>query len=124
MHRYTQHELRSVTDLNGIWDFAFLGAIDPETVNINNIAYNDRMAVPACFDATPSYAGKRGVAAYRRMIWLPDNTRYRLIFNGVNHWCRVFVNGVPLHNHTDGYTAFSVDLAGLPIGVAELVVLV
>ena len=64
LRRFRQHDQRLVTDLSGIWDFAFLGEVDPDVVDIASIDYNDRMAVPGCFDATPAYAGRRGLVAY------------------------------------------------------------
>ena len=30
--RFHEHILRQVTDLRGIWDFTFLGDLDPEVV--------------------------------------------------------------------------------------------
>lgn len=82
------------------------------------------MAVPGCFDATPAYAGKRGVAAYRRQIQLHDDTPHRLIFGSVHQWCRVFVNGAALGDHAGGFTQFHVDITDQPASQAELIVLV
>ncbi|MGC9522350.1 MAG: glycoside hydrolase family 2 protein [Anaerolineae bacterium] len=125
MHRrFREHDLRVVTDLDGVWDFAFLGDVDPEAVEVAAIPFTDRMAVPGCFDATPAYAGKRGLAAYRRQILLGANTPHRLILDSVHHWCRIFVDGEPVGEHAGGFTRFSVDLPSRAAGVAELVVLV
>ncbi|HSQ38630.1 MAG TPA: hypothetical protein VLM78_00605, partial [Anaerolineales bacterium] len=76
--RFRQHDARLVTPLDGVWDFAFLGDVDPEAVDVGSIVFNDRMAVPGCFDATPAYAGKRGLTAYRTTLSLHDAGRYRL----------------------------------------------
>ena len=65
MSRFLRHCERSVTSLDGIWDFAYLGDVNPDEVDLTQIQYKDRMAVPGCFDATPLFAGKRGLAAYR-----------------------------------------------------------
>ena len=34
MSRYRTHDLRQVTDLSGVWDFAFLGDVDPDQVDV------------------------------------------------------------------------------------------
>lgn len=125
MHRrYREHDARVVMDLDGIWDFAFLGGADPETVDVAAIRFDDRMAVPGCFDATPAYASRRGLAAYRREILLQDATPHRVWLAGVHHWCRVLLNGEHLQDHAGGFTRFAVDVRGHEAGTAELVVLV
>jgi beta-glucuronidase len=122
--RFRQHDVRSVTPLDGVWDFAFLGDVDPDAVDVDSLVFDDRMAVPGCFDATPAYAGKRGLTAYRTMLRLDDAGRYRLVFDGVHHWCRVFVDGKPLADHVGGFTQFAVDVTAHPSGDVALVVLV
>ncbi len=123
MSRFFAHTTRQVSQLNGIWDFAFLGNQNPDEVVPGQIVFNDRMAVPGCFDATPAYAGKRGLTAYRIQLWLADMALHRVVFNAVHHWCRVFANGVALREHGHGFTRFQVDLPRQP-GPLELVVLV
>lgn len=122
--RFRQHDRRVTTSLNGVWDFAFLGDVDPDQVDLAAIRYDDRMAIPGCFDASPAYAGQRGLVAYRNTIVLVDTTPHRLVFDAVHHWCRVVVNGTPLRDHAGGFTRFAVDLVGFPAGEVDLVVLV
>ena len=112
------------TDLAGIWEFAFLGDVDVDTVDIRNLRFDDRQAVPGCFDATPAYAGKRGLAAYRRTITLATGRSHRLILDGLHHWGRVFVDGQPLCDHVGGFTRFGVALPNGAAREAQLVVLV
>jgi beta-glucuronidase len=112
MNRYREYDVRSVTDLSGVWDFAFLGDRDPDAVDVASIQFTDRMAVPGCFDATPTYAGRRGLAAYRTYALLRDDVPHRLVFNGVHHWCRVFVDGTRLRDHVGGFTRFAADVPG------------
>lgn len=122
--RFRVHDRRAVTDLRGVWDFAILGDVDPDAVDIDGIVYSDRMAVPGCYDATPAYAGRRGLVAYRTSVLLRDNTPHRLIFDGVHHWCRVFAGGKPVREHVGGFTRFTADLIGHEVGDVEIVVLV
>lgn len=123
LRRFREHDAREVRDLRGVWDFAFLGEVDPDDVDVSGIEFDDRMAVPGCFDATPSYAGMRGLVAYRTRAKLPRGRRYRLILDGVHHWGRVFVNGKALRDHAGGFTRFSTDFEAPAPGEAEVVVL-
>jgi beta-glucuronidase len=122
--RFREHDERSVAVLDGIWDFVFLGDIELDGLDLQAIDYPDRMAVPGCFDATPAYAGQRGLAAYRTQIEILDESPHRLVFNSVQNWCRVFVNGQLLGEHANGFTRFTFDVASQPVGPADLVVLV
>ncbi len=121
---FQEHDQRSVKDLNGIWDFVYLGDINPESIELKTLNYDDRMAVPGCFDATPGYTGLRGLAAYRRWINIQDPSPHRLIFNGVNHWCRVLLDGRTIGDHVGGFTRFHYDVWDHDPGIHELVVLV
>jgi beta-glucuronidase len=101
--RSRKHDLRPGTTLDEVWDFVFLGVVDPDKVGVNAIRYDDRMAVPGCFDATPAYAGKRGLTAYPTRVLFHDDTPHRITFDGVSHWCRVYVNGRPLRDHVGSF---------------------
>ncbi|GAB3225147.1 glycoside hydrolase family 2 protein [Glycomyces halotolerans] len=122
--RFTQHERRPVTDLSGAWDFAFLGDVDPDGVDPGSVRFDDVMTVPGCFDATPAYAGRRGLVAYRTRVRVAQAGRHRLVFDGVHHWCRVFWDGEPIREHSGGFTQFYADIESADAGVAEVVVLV
>jgi len=122
--RFQEHDRRSVTYLDGIWDFVYLGESDPDSIQLDEISFDDCMAVPGCFDATPRYAGRRGLSAYRRRIFIEDASPHRLIFNGVNHWCRIFLDGKAIGDHSGGFTRFYYDIWDHDPGNHELVVLV
>ncbi len=116
---------RRVTSLDGLWEFAWLGDLDPDGVDVTALTFDEVMVVPGCFDAAPARAGQRGLTAYRRIITLDTGIGHgRIVFGGVHHWCRVFLNGVPLRDHAGGFTRFAVDLDDAVRGTAELVVLV
>jgi len=122
--RFRRHDRRPVTQLNGTWDFAFLGEEDPDAVDSASIGFDDVMAVPGCFDAAPRYAGRRGLAAYHTRAFLPEQGHYRLILDGVHHWCRVFVDGEKMRDHVGGFTRFSMDFTGSRAEEVDIVVLV
>lgn len=107
-----------------MWDFAFLGEVDPDQVDIGRISYDDRMAVPGCFDATPAYASKRGLSAYRRKALVSSAGRHRLVLDGVHHWGRIFIDGERLADHVGGFTRFHVDFSPCRAGEIEIVILV
>jgi beta-glucuronidase len=120
--RFATHERREVAVLDGVWDFAFLGDADPDAVALDRIVFDAVMAVPGCFDATPAFAGKRGLAAYRTRVDAGAG-RQRLVFDGVQHWCRVYWNGELIREHAGGFTRFWAETEA-EAGEAEIVVLV
>jgi len=124
MNAHERHHTRSVTDLAGFWDFAFLGDADPDAVLPANIAYDDVMAVPGCFDAAPAYAGRRGLAAYRTTFRAADLGRHRLYVGGGQNWCRLFVDDEFIGDHAGGHTRFSWDLEVARAGDHTLTLLV
>ncbi|NUQ90982.1 MAG: beta-galactosidase [Glycomyces artemisiae] len=120
--RFPPHVLRPVTDLDGVWDFAYLGDVEPDDVDPATLVFDDVMAVPGCFDATPAYAGRRGLAAYRTRVAVQPGLQ-RLVFEGVQHWCRVLWNGEPIRDHAGGFTRFTAETRS-DGGEAEVIVLV
>jgi len=124
MHRrYPRHLIRSWRDLSGFWDFAFLGEIEPDAVKSADIAFDDVMAVPGSWDATPMYAGQRGLAAYRRFVHVDQPGDARLILDGLHHWARVFLDGASVAEHVGGFTQVLIDLPDVAAGEHEIVVL-
>jgi beta-glucuronidase len=125
MSAYPHFPSRSVRSLAGVWDFSFLGGMSAADVKISQLKWNDRMAVPAAFDATPRYAGMRGLAAYRMVVDVAPHQRMRLRFDAVSFWCRVFVDGRPCGtDHRCGYTPFHRDFETGATENCEIVVLV
>ncbi len=124
MRLFTVHRRRRTQSLDGFWHFAFLGDVAVDEVALESIRYTELMAVPCCFDATPKYAGKRGLTAYRRTIEAWDDSLHRLIFHSVHHWARIYVNGRPLGEHRWGNTRFEIDFRPETTGCLDLVVLV
>src|SRR4051812_48551969 len=122
--RYREHERRETESLDGVWDFAFLGDLEAQALDLQSLSYSGMMAVPGCFDAQPGYALARGLAAYRRTFTLRVAGRYRLVFHAVQHIAHVFVQGELLAEHRGGFTRFAVDLGERAAGRYELVVLV
>lgn len=122
--RFAEHTQRNTRDLCGIWDFAFLGEQDADSLRVEAIAFDDRMLVPGCFDATPRYAGRRGLAAYRTRVALTGQGRAQLVVDGAHHHATFLLDGARFARHAGGFTRFAVDLPRTERGEHELVILV
>ncbi|MFA6962259.1 MAG: glycoside hydrolase family 2 TIM barrel-domain containing protein [Opitutaceae bacterium] len=116
--------IRPIIDLNGLWDFSFLGAFDPAEFSPASFAPADLMPVPAAFDALTPYAGKRGLAVYRRFVEVPSGQPAKIVFGAVSIWARVFVDGRAVADHGCGYAPFEVDIAPSGSSRREVLVLV
>jgi len=119
-----KHTLRPVTSLNGLWEFAFLGDIDPETFSPSGWHPSQQILVPSAFDALPEWAGRRGAAAYRTRCVVPAGRPARLAFGAVSLWTRVFVDGELRREHACGYAPIEVDLPAASHTSRDVVVLV
>ncbi len=103
---YPHFKTRRVSNLDGQWDFSCLGKVDLEQIDISKIEFNEKMPVPAAFDAMPLYAGERGIAAYRKIVEVTPGFYGRIQFEAVSMWCRVYVDGVAIKEHGCGYSEF------------------
>ncbi|HTV25807.1 MAG TPA: glycoside hydrolase family 2 TIM barrel-domain containing protein [Polyangiaceae bacterium] len=114
--RYRDHVRRRVIDLSGVWDFVFLGPVDPHAIDPRSLVFDGAMPVPGCFDATPEFAARRGVAAYRTHIPLPlleplaGARRWRVEIDGAHHYSLAYLDGVPIGTHAGGFTRFCHDV--------------
>jgi beta-glucuronidase len=106
MRRCKRHRIRGAVDLSGFWDFAFLGDAEPDAIAPADLTYDDVMPLPGCFDATPGYAGRRGLAAYHRAFCVDAPGRQRLCVDGGQNWCRLVVDGRIVGDHAGGFTRF------------------
>ncbi|MCC7204466.1 MAG: hypothetical protein IT441_05255 [Phycisphaeraceae bacterium] len=127
---FPEHHRRRVESLNGLWDFTFLGNVTTRDVKPAELRFDDRMAVPGCFDTTPRYAGQRGLTAYQRTLRLTDGARHRLRFEGSHHITTAHLidrqrgTSRQLGQQIGGFVRFHFDLQDLPAGEYDLVVLV
>ncbi len=118
------YTLRKVVNLNGLWDFAFLGKLSHSEINPEVIRYGEKMPVPSAFDAMPGYAGRRGLAAYRCFMEIDAGSEGILYFSAVSMWSQVFVDGKCLHENRCGYAPFQVRVPQSAESRRELVVIV
>lgn len=125
MTTYPHFPTRTVHRLNGIWDVCYLGDdIDLDALDPTTILFNDRLAVPGCFDTHPSYAGKRGTMAYRKIVHAAPRSRGLLTIGGLGLWARVLVDGEPVHESAMPYTDITIDVPPSMSSRRELVIVV
>ncbi len=106
---FNTHEIRRVTELEGMWDFVMEG---------KDKKY--RMMVPGCIEQHPDFLDKRGIGWYTRRIAVPYDTNLRLEFKGVSHTADVYLDGVKLGHHYNAFTPFSVIAKDVKAGEHEL----
>jgi beta-glucuronidase len=124
MSSFPIYKARKTHDINGIWDFAFLGDVDPDNIKLDGIAYDDLLPVPSAFDTFPAYAGKRGAAVYRTFVELSPGSTGRLHFHGLGIWAAIYVDGEKLYECQLPYSGFDVEVPASDKGRREIAVVI
>lgn len=124
MKAYPFYGKRKVIDLDGIWDFTFLGDVDIDSTQADTIKYDDKICVPSAFDAMPKYAGKRGLAVYRTYVDIQPGKTGQIYFQSVGMWCRIFIDRKAQLDHQPAYTAFNCDIPKSEKSKREVIVFV
>lgn len=107
MHRlFNTHNIRRLREADGLWDFC-----------TEDKSYVGKLAVPSCWETIPSLSAYKGRAEYRKKMTFGGNIR--LVFKGVSHTAKVYVDEQLLKEHYDAFTGFSVDVS-LPYGEHEI----
>lgn len=122
MRLFREHTIRPVCDLGGRWDFV----TEPELATTDEAglptAFVRPMQVPGCWESHPEYRAYRGRAWLRRTIRQPAAGPLRLVFKGVSHTGRVYLDREKVGEHYNAYTAFEVAMAEVEAGEHELLV--
>lgn len=104
--------------LNGVWEFEF----DDEDDGIARGLYRgeSNLSSEICVPFTHEYeASGIGDRAHHRVLWYRRtfsvgkecaDKRALLCFNGVDHRCDIWVNGMHVLTHTGGFTPFQTDI--------------
>lgn len=116
---FQTNDIRSVTELEGMWDFA---VIDQESDRELNYTY--RLPVPGCWEMHPNLLTYRGKGMYRRTIVTNKQTALRFVFKGASHTAEVYFDGEEIARHYNAYTAFSAVVKLVEPGKHELRVMV
>jgi beta-glucuronidase len=90
---YPSYPNRTAHLLDGLWNFCWLGEVDPDRLTVENCVYDRRVTVPSCFDTLPDLAGKRGVAAYHSRVYCPKGREGWIYFKGMGVYATIWVDG-------------------------------
>lgn len=111
MKAYPYFVKRKTVELDGLWDFSFLGEdVDLEKIDVSGISYDSRLPVPSAFDAFPAYAGKRGTVAYRTSVEIAPGKRGMVKFQSVGIYCQIYIDGKLVRTHHPAYVPFTCDM--------------
>ncbi len=123
IHLYSQHDVRKVSPLDGVWTYLFPAqgteiAADaaPHSSGVETL----KLAVPGVWETHPARVNYRGQAIALREIELPGDGPIRLVFAGVSHTCTVLWNGTAIAHHHNAYTGFDAIIPDAKAGLHEL----
>lgn len=124
-HPFPRYAPSHTKCLNGIWQFAYLGDVhDVDQLTPEKMDCQSIMAVPGVFDASPEFAGKRGVGLYRTQVEITPGRHAQLRFDGLGLWARLFVDGQPLGTFDLPYSGWRVRIPPSPSGKRQIDVLI
>lgn len=120
--RFEQHRRRRVESLDGPWSLHLPKqgtAIEPADWASGEAR---ELIVPGVWETLLGLENYRGQAVARRTFTAEAAGPARLVFKGVSHTARVFVDGEPVGHHHNAFTPFAIDLPHLEAGTHELLV--
>ena len=93
---FETHHIRTVTELDGMWDFKMNGF---------DKAY--KLPVPSVWEQHPDFLSHRGKGTYTRKVYVKYDGNVRLEFKGVSHTADVYFDGEKACHHYNAFTPFS-----------------
>lgn len=111
MRIFSEHKLRAVESLDGLWQL--------KTIRGDYTAY-----VPGVWERIPELTSYRGQAIYRRKVTVSESGCVLLRFGGVSHTGDVSWDGKAVAHHYNAFTGFDVLLENVAAGEHTLEVLV
>jgi beta-glucuronidase len=119
---FERHQIRNTVSLDGTWELYFPATGTVIEPHAWKKGVCEKMEVPSVWEMLNARKTYRGQAVARIIISLPDDTRIRLVFEGVSHTARVFLDGRELGGHHNAFTAFTLDAGNVRAGEHELLV--
>ncbi|MGN0522888.1 MAG: beta-glucuronidase [Eubacterium sp.] len=110
------NEKRFLTDLSGIWDFAFGKENIEEEYLIKPIENGDKIYVPASYNDQKTdvrFRDHYGYVYYQTTFSLPKillANRVILRFGAVTHKCIIYLNGKKIASHKGGFLPFEIEI--------------
>jgi beta-glucuronidase len=121
LRTFSEHRVRPVSSLDGIWDFAIDG--DRRGSKGRPSTYGRKILVPSAWEQIPGLENHRGRGWLRtRLRGGGQDVALRLVFGGVSHTGVVYVDGRKRGRHYDAFTPWDVLVPGLSQGEHEVVV--
>lgn len=105
LRTFIQHRVRSTQSLDGFWDFTTQEAANKPRLPK---AYARRIHVPSCWETLPGMETYRGQAWLRTSFDGVPGHASRIVFAGVSHTAKVYVDGKAAGSHYDAFTPWSV----------------
>lgn len=119
---FAPHRIRRTFSLDGTWDFYFPNSGTKIAPNAWRDGLRERMEVPGVWERRDARRNYRGQAVARRELSVPAPGHLRLVFKGISHTARVFLDGRELGGHHNAFTAFTLDAGKVRAGEHELLV--
>ncbi len=114
---------RVIHELDGIWDFAWLGeSTDLEALDPTSIGFDRRMPVPSAFDAYPEFAGKRGTVAYRTVVAVTPGKAGIIECGGLGMWNRIYVDGESIAETSAPYSGVKFHVPPAEASFREIII--
>ena len=112
---FEEHQVRKTTELSSsLWDFSQV--TDGKNTPVGKVT------VPSCWESYPGFEAYRGQGLYERSFEAGGDMR--IVFKGVSHTAKVFVDDKFVCEHYNAFTQFEAVVKNLPSGVHKLSVLV
>ena len=112
---FEEHQVRRTTELSSsLWDFSQV--TDGKNTPVGKVT------VPSCWESYPGFEAYRGQGLYERNFEAGGDMR--IVFKGVSHTAKVFVDDKFVCEHYNAFTQFEAVVKNLPSGVHKLSVLV
>jgi beta-glucuronidase len=116
---FNNHRIRSRFSLDGLWDFH--PEADGQVRGVIPRTFNRKIQVPSVWESLPDLRDFRGTAWYRKSFNLTEEGNVRLVFGGVSHSAKVWVDGKEVGEHYDAFTPWEVVVPNLKVGEHDLV---
>ena len=108
---FETHRIRKTRELSSsLWTFYPLSG--------EHAGRRRLVPVPGCWESWPDTRTYRGKAIYERSFEAEGNIR--LVFKGVSHTAKIFLDGKQIASHYNAYTPFEALVTGLADGTHTL----
>ncbi|MBT4815976.1 MAG: hypothetical protein HON70_09765, partial [Lentisphaerae bacterium] len=124
MQHYPHYPTRRILNLNGFWEFAWLGDADWDAVTPGGFCPESSMAVPGVIDTLPEYTQRRGVGMLRKLLPgdFESGERLRLKIGGMGLFGRIWFDGKHIGDCQLPYSGVSYEVTVDDDGPHELVI--